>query len=177
MKRIVNFFIFVDSAFARIIDTLLVLILLFMTALIASQVVLRNIFNSGISWADVVSRHAVLWVAFLGAMLATRSRQHVAIDALTKFIPKRQRNMVRIGLDTFACFVAALLSKTSLLFVMGERDSGQFLFNEVPLWIAEIIIPFGFAMISIEYAIGIGLDIWRLRKDSSHIAGQGRVVS
>lgn len=175
MKRILNFFVFVDAAFARIVEALLLLALASMTLLVAGQVVLRNFFHSGISWADIGARHMVLWVAFLGAMLATRSRQHITIDIVTRFIPRKPRNAVRIVLDAFASAVAFMLARASLAFVLEERAMGTELLVGIPTWFAEAIIPFGFAMISLEYAIGIGLDIWRIIHDgSSHEAGRGR---
>jgi TRAP-type C4-dicarboxylate transport system permease small subunit len=142
--------------------------------LVAGQVVLRNIFSSGISWADIASRHMVLWVAFLGAMLAARSRQHIAIDALTRLFPRKARNGIRIFLDLLAAYVSFVLAKAAFQFVLDERAMGTMLFDDIPIWIAQSIIPFGFAMISLEYLIGICLDVWRIYKDSSHIAGRGR---
>lgn len=176
MHPIVSFFIFIDKVFARVVESLIIFALISMTLLVASQIVLRNFFNSGIDWADVAARHTVLWVAFMGAMLATRSRQHIAIDVLTRFIPRTPRNAVRIVLDAFSCVVALLLAHASLNFVIEERAMGSILFADVPTWIVQTIIPFGFAMISLEYAIGIGLDIWRLAHGSSgqYVAGRGR---
>lgn len=174
MQRLFNFFIRIDLLFAKSVEILLLIILLTMMFLVAGQVVLRNVFSTGISWADVASKHMVLWCAFLGAMLATRGRQHIAIDALTRLLPRRTRNGIRIFLDMLASFIAFLLAKAALAFVLDERAMGTELVTGFPSWIAQTIIPFGFAMISLEYAIGVGLDIWRIYKDSSHIAGRGR---
>ena len=175
MRRIINFFVFIDRAFAKLIQVWLIALIASMTLLVAGQVVLRNIFASGISWGDVAARHMVLWVAFLGAMLATRSRKHIAIDALTRLIPRRPRNAVRIALDALACIVAFLLARASLAFVIDERLMGTELIAGFPAWIAQTIIPFGFAMISLEYAIGIVLDIRRIaERGDAHIAGKGR---
>jgi TRAP-type C4-dicarboxylate transport system permease small subunit len=176
VKRIVSFFVWVDKVFAISIEAMLVVLLLTMVVLISAQVVLRNFFNSGIAWSDVAARNMVLWVAFMGAMLATRVRSHVAIDILTRFIPRIPRNVVRIALDTFACIVTFLLARTALAFVIEERAMGSILFANIPTWIVETIIPFGFAMISLEYLIGIGLDIWRISTTTTRDfeAGKGR---
>lgn len=175
MQRLLNFFSGVDRTFAAIVKALLITILLAMVAFVVLQVILRNIFDSGISWADVAARHMVLWITFLGAMLATRSRQHISIDALTRAIPKKARNSVRIVLDALACAISLFLAKAALAFVILEKAMGVELFIGIPTWIAECIIPFGFAMIAVEYAIGIGLDIYRIaREGPGHIAGRGR---
>lgn len=174
MQRLLGFFRAIDLAFARIVEILLIALLLAMMFLVAGQVVLRNVFASGISWADIASRHMVLWVAFLGAMLATRGRRHIAIDALTRLFPKKTRNAIRIFLDLLAAYIAFLLARASYAFVLDERAMGTMLISSFPTWIAQTIIPFGFAMISLEYVIGVGLDVWRIYKDSSHVAGRGR---
>ncbi|MGB5605171.1 MAG: TRAP transporter small permease subunit, partial [Gammaproteobacteria bacterium] len=44
--------------------------LLLLLALVFGQVVARNIFNSGIPAADILSRYMVLYVTFFGAALA-----------------------------------------------------------------------------------------------------------
>lgn len=177
MKLLLNFFIFVDRAFARTIETVLIAVLLAMVGIIASQVLLRVIFSSGIQWADIAARQMVMWVAFLGAMLATRLRQHIAIDIITRFIPRIPRNVVRIVLDAFACAVTLLFARAAFLFVLEERAMGTELVSGFPTWYAQTIIPFGFAMISLEYAIGIGLDIYRIATHGHgrHEAGRGRL--
>lgn len=175
IQSLLDFFSCVDRAFAAVVRTLLIAILLAMVAFVVLQVVLRNVFDSGISWADVAARHMVLWITFLGAMLATRSRQHISIDALTRAIPKRARNSVRIVLDALACAISLFLAKAALAFVISEKTMGVELFIGIPTWIAECIIPFGFMMIAVEYAIGICLDIYRIATEGEkHIAGRGR---
>jgi C4-dicarboxylate transporter, DctQ subunit len=175
LQKIINFFSGVDRVFAKFVKSLLIVILLSMVGFVVLQVVLRNVFYSGISWADVATRHMVLWVAFLGAMLATRSRQHISIDALTRMIPRKARNAVRIALDMLSCVVSIILAKAALAFVLEERAMGAELFIGIPTWVAQVIIPFGFAMIAIEYAIGVCLDIHRIVKDGDrHVAGKGR---
>lgn len=175
MRWIFSFFSVVDRVFAKLLEAFLIAILVSMTLLVVGQVVLRNLFASGIVWGDVAARHMVLWVAFLGAMLATRGRKHIAIDAVTRLLPRRPRNVVRIVLDTLACVVSFLLARASLMFVLEERAMGMELISGVPAWLAQTVIPFGFAMISLEYAIGVVLDIWRIHINGiSHVAGRGR---
>ena len=175
MRWIFSLFSLVDRFFAKLVEALLIAILISMTLLVVGQVVLRNLFASGIVWGDVAARHMVLWVAFLGAMLATRGRKHIAIDAVTRLLPRRPRNLVRIILDTLACVVSFLLARASLMFVLEEQAMGMELISGVPAWVAQTVIPFGFAMISLEYAVGVVLDIWRIHINGlSHVAGRGR---
>lgn len=176
MQSLLKLFNFIDRAFARSVEFLVVVALFAMMFLVATQVLLRNVFSTGISWADIASKHIVLWVAFFGAMLATRVREHIAIDALMRVVPRRARNSIRIGIDLIASYIAFLLAKASYYFVLSERAAGSMLIDGVPTWIVQSIIPFGFAMISLEYAIGVGLDIWRIVMEgrTDYVAGRGR---
>lgn len=162
MNFLINFFSVLDKIFAATVKAILVAILLVIVGLSAAQVLLRDLFASGISWSDTATHNMVLWLAFLGAILATRKRQHIAIDVITRFIPKAPRNVVRVFLDIFSCIVAFLLARAAYTFVLGERAMGSIAFAQIPAWIVQAIIPLGFILIAMEYAIGVLLDVWRI---------------
>ena len=70
--------LFLDRWLARITGWLIVFFLGVMILMAFGQVVLRNVFHTGIEWGDVFLRHMVLWLGFLGATIATgEGRQHV----------------------------------------------------------------------------------------------------
>ncbi len=161
-EKIANFFQWIDRIFAWVIDVFVVTILLSTVGVTFLQVILRNFFNTGISWAEIAGRNAVLWIALLGAMLATRSRQHLSIDAITKLLPHKPRNTLRIFLDIFAAIVCFFLAQAAFTFVLGEKMMDTELFLGIKSWMVQVIIPFGFGMMCIEYCIGVVLDILRI---------------
>ena len=71
-----------DETIARIEKYLLVLLLSLMIVLAFLQIVLRNFFETGLSWGDVLVRYLVLWVAFIGAALATKEGRHINMEIL-----------------------------------------------------------------------------------------------
>jgi len=80
----------------------------------AAQALLRNLANldvhwanealQNIAWADAFLQKGTLWVALLGASLATYGDQHIAIDVLQRLAPPR----VRAGLRAIVCAAAAV---------------------------------------------------------------------
>jgi len=178
LRTFLDVFSAADRAFKYIVQGVLATVWLGMIALVFSQVVLRGLFNSGISWADVVGRHMVLWIAFLGAMLATRSRQHISIDLASRLVPRRARNGLRFILDIVACIICCALTIAAVKFVISEHEMETVLFAGIPLWTIETIIPFGFAMMTFEYAVGVVLDILRFVYNGqiSHLASERRPV-
>lgn len=178
LRIFLDIFSAADRVFKYITQGILSTVLLSMIGLIFAQVLLRGIFNTGISWADVVGRHMVLWIAFLGAMLATRSRQHISIDLASRLIPRRARNALRFILDIVACIVCCALTIAAIKFVIAEREMETILFAGIPLWTITTIIPFGFAMMTFEYTVGVVLDILRFVYNGqvAHLASERRPV-
>ena len=166
----------VDRVFKRVVEVLLTLVLAAMIALTFLQVILRNFFDSGVSWADVASRHLVLWIAFLGAMLVTRNRQHISIDLVSRLVSKRARNIQRFFLDIVACVVCAFLAAAAVTLVIEEQAMGTILFLNIPLWTVQLIIPVGFTVMAIEFALGVLLDVLRYFYDGmvSRLAAERR---
>jgi len=178
LRTFLDIFSAADRAFKFIVQGVLVTVLLSMIGLVFVQVLLRGFFNSGIVWADVVARHMVLWIAFLGAMLATRSRQHISIDLAARLVPRRARNALRFFLDIVACIICCALTIAAVKFVISEREMEMVLFANIPLWTIGTIIPFGFAMMTFEYAVGVVLDILRFvyNGQTAHLASERRPV-
>ena len=109
---------------ALVEDALLVLILAAMVGLAATQIVLRNLFDGAILWADPMLRVGVLWVGMIGAMVATRSDKQISVDAVSRFLPMRWKARVRIVTDMFTAGVSAVVAWSALRLVLDDRAAG-----------------------------------------------------
>lgn len=132
-------------------STLLVLILSVMILLGFTQIVLRNFFDTGISWADPFLRHMVLWIAFLGASLSTAKRKHINIDVLTRLFTPRGKLIASIIVDLASLIVVGFLTHASYVFVRDEKMFDSTAFNDVPAWILQLIIPIAFGLIGLRF--------------------------
>ncbi|HEB95722.1 MAG TPA: TRAP transporter small permease [Sedimenticola thiotaurini] len=139
------------SALLRIEDGLLVTALAAMILLACTQILLRNLWDSGISWGDPTLRVLVLWVTLLGAMAATREGNHIRIDLLSRYLPERLRDWSRRLTDLFAASVTGLLAWHSGRFVVFEWEDGGVLFGQVPAWACEAIMPLGFTVMALRF--------------------------
>lgn len=129
------------------------LLLSLMVLLAGSQIVLRNLFESGIAWGDPLLRVLVLWLGMLGAMLASRNNQHIRIDILSRYLPVSWKRYNNALTNLFSTVIACLLAWHSGRFVYFEWQDGMELFAGVPAWMAESILPIGFSVIAIRFAI------------------------
>ena len=137
----------------RLEDGMLVVLLMAMIGVAASQVILRNFFDSGLYWGDSLVRVAVLWVALVGAMVASRDDSHIRIDLMSRLVkPQHQQWLVRVT-RLFTCFVLVLFTWGSGQFVYYEFVDNAIAFGGVPAWICEIIMPIGGAVMALRYLL------------------------
>lgn len=134
-------------------DSFLAILLTAMIGLAGAQIVLRNFFDSGLSWADPLLRLLVLWVGLAGAMVATREDHHISIDVLIRSLPPKLKLAVRIFVDLFTAVVTAMIAYHAARMVQMDREAGIVAFAEVPAWTCELIIPLAFGVIAWRYAI------------------------
>jgi hypothetical protein len=97
-----------DDALSRLEGLAVTVLLLAMIGVAAGQALWFNLAERGVGWAarileasawtDPFLQKGTLWVAFLGASLATRDNKHFAIDLVTKIVPANAaRVMLRLG--------------------------------------------------------------------------------
>lgn len=135
----------------RIETAFIVVILGAMVLLSFFQVVLRNLFDHGILWADIFLRHLVLWVGFIGASIATRREKHINIDLFGRILPFRTLNSVRLITNAVSVVVCYFLADAAYKFVRDEKMYETILFNDVPAWYFQIIIPVGFLLMAVRF--------------------------
>ncbi|WP_417743863.1 TRAP transporter small permease [Salipiger sp.] len=90
------------------LEAFLVLILTAMIVLVSGNVVLRYVFNSGITVTDEVSRMMFVWIAFAGAIAVSRRHQQLGVDALVTALPALPRRVVHVLANLailFCCWV------------------------------------------------------------------------
>jgi TRAP-type C4-dicarboxylate transport system permease small subunit len=105
-----------DAKVARFEGWLVVGVLILMVLVAGFAASVRNLTRfdiawasallNDIEWADSLLRKATLWLAFLGASLATHKKQHILIDPLLRVAPPR----VKYSMLAAASLIAAVLT-------------------------------------------------------------------
>ncbi len=134
-------------------DALLVLLLVAMVAVAGTQILLRNLFDGALLWADPLLRVSVLWVGMIGAMVATRHDKQISVDVLSRFLPPHWEARVRVVTDLFTASVSAVVAWSALRLVLEDRAAGGMTIGPVPVWICETIVPVAFASIALRYLL------------------------
>ena len=150
MKKIIHP---INNILAKIESVFLITILVTMILLAFVQVILRNFFSTSILWGDTFLRHLVLWIAFIGASLATKESRHINIDALSRLLSASAKRVAAIIINLFAATVCYFLMRASITFLKSEQQSGSTLFAEIPVWIFQIIIAIGFGFMMLRFLL------------------------
>ena len=148
-------------------SSLLALLLTSMIGVAALQVIMRNFFDAGLYWGDSAVRVMVLWVAMLGAMVASRKDDHIRIDLVNHFLPEHIKRHTRRVINLFTCVILGIFAWYSAVFVGYEYEDQTIAFGQVPAWICEVIMPIGAGVMCLRYALQV---IWPQMPDPEEIA-------
>ena len=142
-----------DENIARIEKFLVVVFLstLMLTAFL--QIILRNFFATGISWGDVLIRYLVLWVAFIGAALATREGRHINMEVFSRWASDRGRAYLNRLSHLCSAGICGLLTYAAIKFIQFEVQMGSTTIFGLPIWVPELIIPLTFGLMTFRFGL------------------------
>ncbi len=146
-RRIVRLIRVVD----RLEDWLLVSMLAAMVVLAVTQIVYRNVAGGGVAWIDPMLRMLVLWVALSGAVIASRTDNHIRIDFFARYISGKYYIYIKRIVHAYCVIICAVIAWYSVSFVRMDYEYGTEAFAGIPAWITELIIPIAFGMMAFRY--------------------------
>jgi TRAP-type C4-dicarboxylate transport system permease small subunit len=141
--RLEYYFTGIESAFA-------IFGLALMLGLSLIEIVLRNFFHYSIPGADILIRHLVLWVSFLGAVMAVRER-HIKVEIIAAWMPEIWHRHLERPIFLFSAVVCAVIAWAAVRFWYQE-------WLHVPAgerWIAilGIVIPLSFFLLALHFTL------------------------
>jgi len=147
----------------------LVTLLSGMMLLAVGQIVLREVFDTGIIWADELVRLIVLWLAMMGAVAACREDRHIRIDAITHLFHDRVIDVIRIVVDLFAAAVCAVIAWHAYRYLQLEIEYQDTVLVDIPAWIAHVVVPVSFAVLSYRFVLSVLQKILGLMADEDPV--------
>lgn len=151
----------IEGYIVRIESFLVILLLLMLCLLAFSQVILRNLFSFSLIWADIIVRMAVLWVAILGASIATSERGHIHIDLLSRVVPSPYNKYLDALLSLVAAGACFCFFLVALKFVSVEKEVGAVIhmLGGAPEWLFTLIFPAGFILMTFKFLLCFFTDL------------------
>jgi len=134
-------------------DALLVLLLTAMIVLASTQILLRNLLDSGFVWIDPLLRVLVLWLGLIGATVATRNNRHIRIDLLSKLFSRNTHRLIQSVIGQVSAWTCLVVAWYGFKWIQMDYVDEVISFAGVPAWLLEVIIPVTFALIGLRYLI------------------------
>ena len=151
------------DAIGRVAENVALVTLLSGLMLLAvGQIVLREVFNTGFVWADELVKLIVMWLALVGAIAAARENRHIRIDLLSHLLPPKAVVVSRVVVDLFAAAVSGVIAWHTWRYLQLEIEFEEQVLIDTPAWIAHLIIPLAFGLISYRFVVGAGREVIEL---------------
>lgn len=149
-----------DRFIEKFAQTLIGVCLFFMLSLTLLNIVARW-FNETFLWIDPLVRHLVFLSAFMGGVLATGNASHIKIDLIGRALEaknlKKLKKVLAVALSLISAFACFLLAKSGLDFAKVELEYGSTAFLGIHSGHLVSLIPFGFSLIGLRFAVQIFL--------------------
>ncbi|MBS3917578.1 MAG: TRAP transporter small permease [Deltaproteobacteria bacterium] len=142
-----------DDTINRVEQILLVTSLSLMILIAFLQIILRNLFVTGLSWGDTLLRNLVLWIGFIGAAIATKEGKHINIDVASRWLPFAGKNLAGRCTHLFSFLICGLLAYAALKFIKHEAQMGNVTLLNIPTWIPATILPVTFGLMTFRFGL------------------------
>jgi TRAP-type transport system small permease protein len=145
------------DALAKLLDYAIALALLIMVIMVFGNVVLRYLFNSGITASEELSRWLFVWLTFLGAIVALKEHAHLGTDMLTSRLGTTGKKVCMVLSIVLMLWMCWLIFQGSLAQAKINLD------NEAPVtgWSMAIVYASG-VVFSVPAALLLLYELFRV---------------
>lgn len=110
------------KAILKLLSWLIVLLATAMIFVVLTNVIARYFFGSAFGWADEVSRFLFIWISFTGAVIANDKSEHMNLDILVKYTPKKVGYAIQIFANIVVLIISIFLTLGGITIVQGSLD-------------------------------------------------------
>jgi TRAP-type transport system small permease protein len=143
--------------YCRLLTGLTIISLALMVVMVFGNVVLRYLFNSGITESEELSRWLFIWVIFLGATVAVRERSHMGTDMLVSRLSAPLQRLSLLVAYGLMLFVTWLMFSGSLAQTRINWDAEAPVTGLSMAWIYSAGVVF-----SVSTGVMLALDLIRI---------------
>jgi len=155
----------------REVENLLVALALAALVLLPlGEIVLRKVFQTGISGATTFQQHLTLLIGLLGGALAAREHRLLTLSTLIDVLKGQGRVFARVFSSAFAAGISVFLCVAAAQLVQAEREAGKILAYGIPVWTIQLVMPLSFGVIALR-VLWHAAESWRGRLVALLLAG------
>lgn len=128
------------------------LLIIVLTTFVVIDVGAREMFKTGIPWAQKGAVYMMIWAGFLGAILVTQKVEHLRPEVADKLWKGKSRGFYVRFHNFLVLIFTASMAYYSFNYVMESREFGdRNVIIDMPMWFLQAVIPYTFVSMSIRY--------------------------
>lgn len=154
-----------DKTINRVEQALIVASLGSMIFIAFLQILLRNLWATGIPWGDLFLRNLVLWIGFIGAAIATREGKHINIDVISRWLSPSGKKGGQLIIHFFSFLICGFLTYAASKFIQNEAQMGNVTLWNIPAWIPAMILPITFGLMAFRFALHLLKNLPGIRRE------------
>ena len=156
----------------RLEEWIISLMLLAMTGLTFWQVVMRYVFNSGMTWALELTTVFFAIMIFVGVSYGVRVGSHIGVDALVKMLSPGKRKAVSMLAVVLSLVYVGFIFTGSMQYVLKMKEVGIELEDmSIERWQVLAVMPLGMLLTGYRF-LQILYDLATGRADSFKLADE-----
>lgn len=133
-------------------EVILSILMLIMTIAIVTQVFSRTVFNNSLSWTEEISRFILVWITFIGASLGIKRGAHIGVEAFTRMLPKKAKEIVQYLVLIICMFFTFVVFKDSISILQKQISMGQVSSAvQIPMWIPYLGVTVGTFLMTVRF--------------------------
>jgi len=147
LKKFVDIY---DQIEAKVLVASLVVTVL----LIFTQIIMRSVFNTSLSWSEELARYIFIWQIWLGMSIGLRDNKHIAVELLYQYIKGKPSRALKIAVTLLCIFICGFLVLYGGKMVMNAYNKNSLsAAMRAPLWIVYLSLPFSSFVTGLRYVL------------------------
>jgi TRAP-type C4-dicarboxylate transport system permease small subunit len=137
------------TSLEKMIASILIFLL---TTLVVIDVGAREIFRTGLPWAQKGAVYMMIWAGFIGAIIVCHKVEHLRPEVADKFWKGKARSFYLRSHNLLVFAFTATMTFYSCKYVLESREFGdRNIIIDMPMWFLQAVIPYSFFSMSLRY--------------------------
>ena len=139
------------------------------TLLLFTNVVLRYVFDTGITWVLEVVQYMFAWVVLIGAAHGVKMGIHLGIDLMVEKLSPTWRRRVVLFAVLCCLFFVAVVDYQSVVYIVRIYQWGDLTEDlQIPQWMPYLALPVGLSLMFYHFLV-VGWKVWSGQQLSIHV--------
>ena len=131
-----------------------------MCVFVALQLFCRLALNSPLMFPEEISRYAYVWITFIGLSLATKTREHIRVEAGVGLLPPVWQRVIGLFVDLTSFAILLWLAYLGVRFMLFSRMSISPAL-EIPLNLVYVAFPLGCLLAALRLSVHLVAELRR----------------